>query len=227
MVPSRPIPVPVPVPVPSVPMATRGAGPWLLLAAVLCAAAEPRCPSCGAGAERRLLEEAAKRQLLEKLRLRERPRLSHAVPRAAVARAVRRLQAAGARRGPDAEERGYEIISFAEPGGCQSFPGNRSDPRGVQPGHRGAGIPAGLHPVAARGRSPGRRNPPPGHGVPSPGAGPCPGEPREGSQPATLGGAAEPLLATHLRRDGGPRADGNGIVPSGTCCVPEGSRSCW
>ncbi|XP_035164742.1 inhibin beta C chain-like [Oxyura jamaicensis] len=96
-------------------MATRGAGPWLLLAAVLCAAAEPRCPSCGAGAERRLLEEAAKRQLLEKLRLRERPRLAHAVPRAAVARAVRRLQAAGARRGPDAEERGYEIISFAEP----------------------------------------------------------------------------------------------------------------
>ncbi|XP_040395487.1 inhibin beta C chain-like [Cygnus olor] len=96
-------------------MATRGAGPWLLLAAVLCAAAEPRCTSCGAGAERRLLEEAAKRQLLEKLRLRERPRLAHAVPRAAVARAVRRLQAAGARRGPDAEERGYEIISFAEP----------------------------------------------------------------------------------------------------------------
>ncbi|NXG56140.1 INHBE protein, partial [Hemiprocne comata] len=48
--------------------------------------------------ERRLLEEAAKRQLLEKLRLRERPRLSHAVPRAAVARALRRLQAGGTRR---------------------------------------------------------------------------------------------------------------------------------
>ncbi|XP_068777393.1 inhibin beta C chain-like [Struthio camelus] len=97
-------------------MAARGAGPWLLLAAVLCAAAEPRCSSCAAGAERRLLEEAAKRQLLEKLRLRERPRLAHAVPRAAVARALRRLQAAGARRGPDDDdERGYEIISFAEP----------------------------------------------------------------------------------------------------------------
>ncbi|KAM6308041.1 inhibin beta E chain-like [Podargus strigoides] len=96
-------------------MAARGAGPWLLLAAVLCAAAEPRCPSCAAGAERRLLEEAAKRQLLEKLRLRERPRLAHAVPRAAVARALRRLQAAGGRRGPDDEEQSYEIISFAEP----------------------------------------------------------------------------------------------------------------
>ncbi|XP_056178634.1 inhibin beta C chain-like [Falco biarmicus] len=99
-------------------MAARGAGPWLLLvaAAVLCAAAEPRCSACAGGAERRLLEEAAKRQLLEKLRLRERPRLAHAVPRAAVARALRRLQAGGARRGPDDEvEQGYEIISFAEP----------------------------------------------------------------------------------------------------------------
>lgn len=103
-------------------MATRGAGPWLLLlSVVLCAAAaEPRCPSCAAGAERRLLEEAAKRQLLEKLRLRDRPRLVHAVPRAAVARALRRLQAGSTRRGPDdddGEEQSYEIISFAQPGG--------------------------------------------------------------------------------------------------------------
>ncbi|NXX87126.1 INHBC protein, partial [Urocolius indicus] len=102
-------------PVPSV----RMAGPWLLLAAVLCAAAEP---SCAPGAEKRLLEEAAKRQLLEKLRLRDRPRLSHAVPKAAVARALRRLQEGGGRRSPDdddddgGEEQSYEIISFAEPG---------------------------------------------------------------------------------------------------------------
>ncbi|XP_065715012.2 inhibin beta C chain-like [Patagioenas fasciata] len=104
-------------------MAARGAGPWLLLAAVLspvlspvlCAAAEPRCPACAAGAERRLLEEAAKRQLLEKLRLPERPTLAHNVPRAAVARALRRLQPGSARRGPGDDERGYEIISFAEP----------------------------------------------------------------------------------------------------------------
>ncbi|NXD58717.1 INHBC protein, partial [Corvus moneduloides] len=101
-------------------MAARGAGPWLLLAAVLCAAAEPRCPSCPEGAERRLLEEVAKKQLLEKLRLRDRPRLAHAVPRAAVARALRRLQAGGAHRSPgvtgeeEEEEQGYEIISFAE-----------------------------------------------------------------------------------------------------------------
>ncbi|NXG01624.1 INHBC protein, partial [Sakesphorus luctuosus] len=77
------------------------------------------CPSCPAAAERRLLEEVAKKQLLEKLRLRDRPRLAHAVPRAAVTRALRRLQAGGARRGPAGEEekeeeQGYEIISFAE-----------------------------------------------------------------------------------------------------------------
>ncbi|RLV84475.1 hypothetical protein DV515_00016193 [Chloebia gouldiae] len=100
-------------------MAARGSGPWLLLAVVLCAAAEPRCPSCPAGADRRLLEEVAKKQLLEKLRLRDRPRLAHAVPRAAVTRALRRLQAGGARRssavtGEEEEEQSYEIISFAE-----------------------------------------------------------------------------------------------------------------
>uniref|UniRef100_A0A8C3U9F4 TGF-beta family profile domain-containing protein n=1 Tax=Catharus ustulatus TaxID=91951 RepID=A0A8C3U9F4_CATUS len=79
----------------------------------------PRCPSCPAAVERRLLEEVAKKQLLEKLRLRDRPRLAHSVPRAAVTRALRRLQAGGARRSPDVtgeeeEEQGYEIISFAE-----------------------------------------------------------------------------------------------------------------
>ncbi|XP_032939130.1 inhibin beta C chain-like [Catharus ustulatus] len=100
-------------------MAVRGSGPWLLLIVVLCAAAEPRCPSCPAAVERRLLEEVAKKQLLEKLRLRDRPRLAHSVPRAAVTRALRRLQAGGARRSPDVtgeeeEEQGYEIISFAE-----------------------------------------------------------------------------------------------------------------
>ncbi|NXM66635.1 INHBC protein, partial [Serilophus lunatus] len=71
------------------------------------------------GAERRLLEEVAKKQLLEKLRLRDRPRLAHAVSRSAVAQALRRLQAGGARRGPaeeeeKEEEQGYEIISFGE-----------------------------------------------------------------------------------------------------------------
>ncbi|NWH67939.1 INHBE protein, partial [Geococcyx californianus] len=74
------------------------------------------CPSCGAAdTERRLLQEAAKRLLLEKLRLRERPRLPHALPRAAVTRALRRLQQpGGTRRGPGDHERSYEIISFAE-----------------------------------------------------------------------------------------------------------------
>lgn len=129
-------------------MAARGSGPWLLLlVVVLCAAAEPRCPSCPAGVERRLLEEVAKKQLLEKLRLRDRPRLVHAVPRAAVTRALRRLQAGGARRSPDVtgeeeEEQGYEIISFAETGGCVTPVGAHEVPEGarespVSPGERG------------------------------------------------------------------------------------------
>ena len=114
-------------------MATRCALPWLLAAAVLCGAAE-RCPSCGAGTERRLLEEAAKRQLLDGLRLRERPRIAHAVPRVAVARALRRLQADGPRRGdPPEDERRFEIISFAEEGGCGTPMWVRDPPVGDLP----------------------------------------------------------------------------------------------
>ncbi|NXW67420.1 INHBC protein, partial [Hirundo rustica] len=97
-------------------MAASGSGPWLLLAVVLCAAAEQRCPSCPEASERRLLEEVAKKQLLEKLRLRDRPRLAHSVPRSAVARALRRLQRSPGVSGEEEEEeeQGYEIISFAE-----------------------------------------------------------------------------------------------------------------
>lgn len=141
-------------------MAARGAGPWLLLAAVLCAAAEPRCPSCPAGAERRLLEEVAKKQLLEKLRLRDRPRLSHAVPRAAVARALRRLQAGGAHRSPgvtgeeEEEEQGYEIISFAETGGCATPDGARVSP--VSPVPCALGTPRDAQPRGVRGPGPTR-----------------------------------------------------------------------
>ncbi|NWH81039.1 INHBC protein, partial [Piaya cayana] len=90
------------------------AGPWLLLAAALSAAAEPLCPVCGAAAERRLLEETVKRQLLDKLRLPERPSPGQHLPRAALNRALRRLQEGGTRTAPGDLERGYEIISFAE-----------------------------------------------------------------------------------------------------------------
>lgn len=136
-------------------MAARCSGPWLLLAMVLCAAAEPRCPSCPAGAERRLLEEVAKKQLLEKLRLRDRPRLAHAVPRAAVARALRRLQAGGAHRSPgvtgeEEEEQGYEIISFAETGGCATPVGAHAvpdcEPRGEGSVSRALGTPGEAQP---------------------------------------------------------------------------------
>ncbi|XP_074836151.1 inhibin beta C chain [Carettochelys insculpta] len=81
---------------------------------------EAGCPRCGApplqpASERPFLLQLARQQILEKLHLRERPNITQPVPRAAVASALRRLQAGGGwRDGADAEEQGYEIISFAE-----------------------------------------------------------------------------------------------------------------
>uniref|UniRef100_A0A8D0GRY1 Inhibin subunit beta C n=1 Tax=Sphenodon punctatus TaxID=8508 RepID=A0A8D0GRY1_SPHPU len=110
---------------------------WALLAvlAVLCAStawteAKPGCPSCGMptlqpDAERAFLVELAKQQILQKLHLSEKPNVTHSVPRTAVANALRRLHLGKARQegvlgslsgweGPEMDEQGYEIISFAE-----------------------------------------------------------------------------------------------------------------
>ncbi|XP_067385738.1 inhibin beta C chain-like [Emydura macquarii macquarii] len=104
----------------------------LVLLGVSCAqgAGPPGCPSCGMpalapGTERLVLLELAKRQLLEKLHLSERPRGVQPASRAAVTDALRRLPVGQARRdglpgpfadwhGPDADELAYEIISFAD-----------------------------------------------------------------------------------------------------------------
>ncbi|XP_019387215.1 PREDICTED: inhibin beta C chain-like [Crocodylus porosus] len=85
------------------------------------------CPGCGVPtpAPGPALLELAKRQLLDRLHLSERPNVTRAVPRAAVASALRRLHPGRARLqgllgpfaawdGPAAEAQGYEIVSFAE-----------------------------------------------------------------------------------------------------------------
>ncbi|KAJ1160298.1 hypothetical protein NDU88_000800 [Pleurodeles waltl] len=86
------------------------------------------CPSCGVPstlapeAERHILTELAKQQILSKLHLKERPNITHPVPRIAVANALRRLHPGkpnldgllGMSTGDGRDEQGYEIISFAE-----------------------------------------------------------------------------------------------------------------
>ncbi|XP_075757906.1 inhibin beta C chain-like [Pelodiscus sinensis] len=103
---------------------------WLALAASAllwgCSAqggGKPGCPSCGMpplepGTERPFLAELAKRQILEKLHLSERPNITQPVPRGAVANALRRLHMGKGWRDrqpeAEAEEQSYEMISFAE-----------------------------------------------------------------------------------------------------------------
>ncbi|CAM5169037.1 unnamed protein product [Eretmochelys imbricata] len=117
-------------------------GGWLALAALALlwgssvqGGGKPGCPACRMptlepGTERRFLLELAKRQVLEKLHLMERPNVTQPVPRLAVTNALRRLHVGQAQRdrqpgpfapwdGPEANELGYEIISFAKTGGCR------------------------------------------------------------------------------------------------------------
>ncbi|KAM8941752.1 inhibin beta E chain [Lycaon pictus] len=85
----------------------------LLWALVWAQGAGSGCPSCGGPtlapqAERALVLELAKQQILEGLHLTSRPRITHPPPQAALARALRRLQP---RSVPIAD--GDEVISFA------------------------------------------------------------------------------------------------------------------
>ncbi|XP_069509682.1 inhibin beta C chain-like [Ambystoma mexicanum] len=93
---------------------------------------KPGCPLCGVlptlapEEEWRILTELAKQQILSKLHLKERPNITHPVPRVTVANALRRLHPSKSRLdgllGPSTgdnqvdgqDEQGYEIISFAE-----------------------------------------------------------------------------------------------------------------
>ncbi|CAL8340200.1 unnamed protein product [Merluccius merluccius] len=87
----------------------------------------PRCASCGLpaldkDAEQRLMIEFAKQQILSKLHLKERPNITHAVPRVALLTALRKLHAGRVRQDGTlaldhsvaTKDQGYEIVSFAE-----------------------------------------------------------------------------------------------------------------
>ncbi|XP_019716647.1 inhibin beta B chain [Hippocampus comes] len=87
----------------------------------------PGCASCGSrslgrDAEERLMVEIAKQQLLDKLHLKERPRISQTVPRAALLTALRKLHSGRVKQDGTLEldnnalskDQGYEIVSFAD-----------------------------------------------------------------------------------------------------------------
>nr|XP_033802740.1 inhibin beta B chain [Geotrypetes seraphini] len=114
------------------------AWPLLLLLCVGCAGGSPArpteqpqdtCSSCGSRAPERDFLEAVKRHILSRLQLRQRPNITHAVPKAAMVTALRKLHAGKVREdgrveipsldghatpGPDLQEQSSEIISFAE-----------------------------------------------------------------------------------------------------------------
>ncbi|XP_061543772.1 inhibin beta B chain [Phycodurus eques] len=85
------------------------------------------CASCGSrslgrDAEERLMVEIAKQQILDKLHLKERPRISQSVPRVALLTALRKLNSGRVRQDGTLEldnnvlskDQGYEIVSFAD-----------------------------------------------------------------------------------------------------------------
>lgn len=91
------------------------------------------CASCGLpamekDAEQRLMIEIAKQQLLEKLHLKERPNITHTVPRVALLTALRKLHSGRFRQDGTLElenniptkDQGYEIVSFADINGTES-----------------------------------------------------------------------------------------------------------
>ncbi|XP_040014467.1 inhibin beta B chain [Xiphias gladius] len=98
-----------------------------LLLKGLCVSGSPGCASCGLpsmerDAEERLMTEIAKQQILEKLHLKERPNITHTVPRAALLTALRKLHSGRVRQDGTLEldnniptkDKGYEIVSFAD-----------------------------------------------------------------------------------------------------------------
>lgn len=91
----------------------------------------PGCASCALpamekDAQERLMIEIAKKQILDKLHLQERPNISHTVPRAALLTALRKLHTGRVRQDGTVElenhvptkDQGYEIVSFADISKC-------------------------------------------------------------------------------------------------------------
>ncbi|GLD64129.1 inhibin beta B chain-like protein [Lates japonicus] len=98
-----------------------------LLLNSLSVSGSPGCASCGLpamekDAEEKLMTEIAKQQILEKLHLKERPNITHTVPRAALLTALRKLHSGRVRQDGTLElenniptkDQGYEIVSFAD-----------------------------------------------------------------------------------------------------------------
>ncbi|XP_037108077.1 inhibin beta B chain [Syngnathus acus] len=96
-------------------------GLWVSGSPSGCASCGPR-PLQGRDAEERLMVEMAKQQLLDKLHLKERPRISQTVPRAALLTALRKLHSGRVKQDGTLEldnnaqfkDHGYEIVSFAD-----------------------------------------------------------------------------------------------------------------
>ncbi|XP_034442078.1 inhibin beta B chain [Hippoglossus hippoglossus] len=101
--------------------------PLLLNALRVSGSPSPGCASCGLpsmerDAEEKLMTEIAKQQILEKLHLKERPNITHTVPRAALLTALRKLHSGRVRQDGTLEleseiptkDPGYEIVSFAD-----------------------------------------------------------------------------------------------------------------
>ncbi|XP_042349800.1 inhibin beta B chain [Plectropomus leopardus] len=99
----------------------------LLLESLLVSGSPPGCASCGLpamekNAEQTMMIEIAKQQLLDKLHLKERPNITHTVPRAALLTALRKLHSGRVRQDGSLEleniiptkDQGYEIVSFAD-----------------------------------------------------------------------------------------------------------------
>lgn len=93
----------------------------------LCVSGSHGCASCGfsameKAAEEKVLIEIAKQQLLDKLRLKERPNINQTVPRVALLTALRKLHSGRVKQDGTLElennintkDQGYEIVSFAD-----------------------------------------------------------------------------------------------------------------
>lgn len=114
----------------------------LALATVATTRADSRCLACGEHAldlqsRRELLLPLAKRSILDKLHLSQRPTLSRPVSRAALRIALQRLHGRSQGALPEADRgQEYEIISFAETGGlltCRSSSKPDLSRKGVLP----------------------------------------------------------------------------------------------
>lgn len=94
----------------------------LALATLATSRADHQCPACGGPSldlksQRELLLDLAKRSILDKLHLTQRPDLSQPVSGAALRTALQRLQGPGRGTLPETDRgQEYEIISFAETG---------------------------------------------------------------------------------------------------------------